>query len=189
MFSDIFGHLYQILLTNFGNWCKLDIEINLRIKLRIKEVGIMVANTNTNENTQENLTPNDKKIALWELRQYKVLLVEIEELQAEKAALESGIIGAVNLGVRSKNSGISDPTAVLAGRLEYFATEMGEAMNNLIALRMKIEKAIETLEPLERVVVRMRYFQGKNAEEIGEKLAYSPRTITRYHDKILKKIC
>lgn len=145
----------------------------------------MVANTNT----LENLTPNDNKIALWELRQYRILLLEIRELQAEKRSVESGIIGAVNLGVSSKNSGISDPTAVLAGRLEYFAKQIGETMNILISLRMKIEKAIETLAPMERVVVRMRYFEGKNAEEIGEKLAYSARTITRCHDKILKKIC
>lgn len=52
-----------------------------------------------------------------------------------------------------------------------------------------LEKAVETLEdPLERAVMRYRYFEGYSWEKISAEMHYSPPQLYRYHGYALLKL-
>lgn len=51
-----------------------------------------------------------------------------------------------------------------------------------------IEKAIETLEPLERTLMRLRYIDGHKWEEVAVAIAYSWQQTHRLHKSALEKL-
>lgn len=51
-----------------------------------------------------------------------------------------------------------------------------------------IEKAIETLEPLERTLMRLRYIEGHKWEEVAVAIDYSWQQTHRLHKSALEKL-
>lgn len=66
---------------------------------------------------------------------------------------------------------------------EYFAK-----YNELLAEQLRIEKLIGTLEPVERQIVRYRYFDGMRWQAVFRKIHYSQKQTFRIHDNIIKKL-
>lgn len=76
---------------------------------------------------------------------------------------------------------ISEGTAELE---EEYLRQYGK----LFAKQFEIEQRIEQLEPVERMLIRYRYFDGMKWEAVCRRINYSDRQTFRLHDKIIKKL-
>lgn len=73
---------------------------------------------------------------------------------------------------------------ILAPLRDYYRAKL-EA---LVTAQLDIERAIETLEPIERLLVRLRYIDGKDWHQVCAGINYSWQQTHRIHAKILKKL-
>lgn len=60
--------------------------------------------------------------------------------------------------------------------------------NELMIRQLKIEEIIQTLEPIERTLIRYRYFERLPWQVIFRKLNYSQKQTFRIHSKIIQKL-
>lgn len=58
----------------------------------------------------------------------------------------------------------------------------------LVALQLDIEHAIETLEPIEREIVRLRYIDGLEWHQICAEINYEWTQTHRIHARVLRKL-
>lgn len=123
-----------------------------------------------------------------ELRQYRALLAEIALLEEEQRRIAEGALSAVALTGMPKGSGTADDTGRLAAKLADLAYLIAAKLEEAIAVRLQIERAIEGLDGQERVLMRLRYIEGKTWEEIAGKMHYSFRHVIRLHGSILQKL-
>ena len=63
-----------------------------------------------------------------------------------------------------------------------------EKLAELVALQLDIEHAIETLEPIERELVRLRYIDGKDWYQICMAINYEWAQTHRIHARALRKL-
>ncbi len=113
-------------------------------------------------------------MAVWNLgAQYKDLGKEIKELENE---IKNSWHKDTTFSTESDNSDID------------IEKELSRKIEELKALRLKIEVAIEALPSFERRLMRMRYIQKYNWVKIGMALYYDERNIRRKHRKILEKL-
>ena len=61
-------------------------------------------------------------------------------------------------------------------------------LSNLCEQQLAIEKKIEVLEPLERDLIRCRYFNGLKWEEVQKEVGYAQRQTRRIHDRAIEKL-
>lgn len=61
-------------------------------------------------------------------------------------------------------------------------------LNELTQAQLRIERAIETLEPTERLLIRLRYVEGKDWHKVCIEINYSWQQTHRIHSRILKKL-
>lgn len=61
-------------------------------------------------------------------------------------------------------------------------------LKDLIEGQVKVEKAIETLNPTERELVRLRYFDGKEWYKICSVINYEWAQVHRIHAQALRKL-
>lgn len=126
-----------------------------------------------------------------QLRAYKELRRERDKLAQMIADLEATIYGpkAVKYdAVPRGGSGPSDPVAELAGRHLALCEQYTEAVTRLSAQMAEIEAAIEPLEPTERTIIRLHYFQGLTWEQVAVEMNYTWRHVHRLHGKALEKL-
>lgn len=67
---------------------------------------------------------------------------------------------------------------------EFYAAKLAE----LTAAQLAIEKAIETLKPAERQLIRLRYFDGLPWHRVAAGINYSEQQTYRIHGEALRKI-
>lgn len=103
-----------------------------------------------------------------QLRQYRSIKLEIDQLEQR----------IVNLEMRGHNDDITHPL-----RDKY-----REKLKGLIAGQMKIEEAIETLNPIERELIRLRYIDGADWTEVAATIHYEWTQTHRIHARALSKI-
>lgn len=77
---------------------------------------------------------------------------------------------------------------MLDGRATQLQWMYYEKMNALIDEQMAIERAIDSLEPTLRCLLRYKYIQGMTWEEICVEMDYSWRQIHRLHSKALEML-
>lgn len=123
-----------------------------------------------------------------ELRQYRALLAEIALLEDEQRRIAEGALSAVALTGMPKGSGTVDDTGRLAAKLADLAYLIAAKLEEAIAVRLQIEQAIEGLDGQERVLMRLRYIEGKTWEEIAGEMHYSFRRVTQIHGNILQRL-
>jgi RNA polymerase sigma factor (sigma-70 family) len=126
-----------------------------------------------------------------QLRAYKALRKERDTLARLISELEATIYGpkAVNYdGMPRGGSGPSDPVGALAGKHLSLCEQYEATVAQLSKQMEEIEQAIEVLAPLERVLIRLHYFQGFTWEQIAVELNYTRRHITRMHGRVLEKL-
>lgn len=123
-----------------------------------------------------------------ELRQYRALLAEIALLEDEQRRIAEGALSAVALTGMPKGSGTVDDTGRLAAKLADLAYLIAAKLDEAIAVRLRIERAIEGLDGQERVLMRLRYIEGKTWEEIAVAMHYAWAHVHRIHARALAKL-
>lgn len=103
-----------------------------------------------------------------QLRQYR-------SIQREICQLEERII---RLEMMGHNDDITQPLREL----------YREKLKTLIDGQLKIEKAIESLNPTERELMRLRYIDGADWTEVAATIHYEWTQTHRIHSRALSKI-
>lgn len=119
------------------------------------------------------------------LKQYQSLLKEIEQLETEKRDLyHIPAVKITDMPKAHRQKDLSD----LMPKFERLQNKIGDRIDKSITLRNEIEDSISSLEPAERVLMRLRYIDGKSWEQIALEMHYSYRHTTKLHGIILAKL-
>ena len=73
-------------------------------------------------------------------------------------------------------------------KLEELEEKYKEILSKLYTEQIKVEESLQKLTPIEREVIRCRYFDGMNWIKIQRKLHISQRTSFRIHKRALEKL-
>lgn len=126
-----------------------------------------------------------------ELKEYDEIKRERNHLERKIKEIEWELYGArsQNLdGMPRTGTGGGD---VLERKLDR-KSELLEMYQNkkkeLDAALVRIEEAIEKLEPRERLLVRLHYLDGMKWEKVAVEMGYSWRQVHRIHADALKKL-
>ena len=76
----------------------------------------------------------------------------------------------------------------LVARRDELVRHYQAKLDELATALLEIETAIETLEPVERQLMRLRYIKGHTWEEICVEMSYSWRQTHRLHAQALAKL-
>ena len=126
-----------------------------------------------------------------QLRAYKYLRLERDKLAQQLANLEETIYSpkAQSLnGMPRNGSGALCPTENLALKHMELEAKYKETVEKLTDQMAEIERAIEPLDPRERTIIRLHYFQGLTWEEVAVEMGYTWRHVHRLHGKALEKL-
>lgn len=120
------------------------------------------------------------KIDFEQMKQYRQLVAEIAELEAEREALAAGRLpSSWQMGPHVAGGSVQDVTAGTVDKMWDLACLLAEKLNRLIALRAQIEGWLDAFEPDERRMLRLYYVDGLTWEEVAERVGYSSRHISR----------
>ena len=103
-----------------------------------------------------------------ELREYRSIKIEICQLERRIKEMEG----------RTDDVGVTDSLRDL----------YHEKLRELTECQLRIEKAIESLTPTEREVMRLRYIDGAEWMEVAETIHYEWTQTHRIHARALAKI-
>lgn len=116
-----------------------------------------------------------------ELQQLEDMLMEIE------ARMSSPRIQQMT-GMPASPSPDNDQMLALVDKHLQLKARYLAKMDELAAEQLEIETAIDSLEPFEREMFRLRYIQGVKWEDICVRMNYSWRQIHRAHKEALIKL-
>lgn len=136
---------------------------------------------------ERNRARQDIKRRLGEYRDLKDEQVQIEKQLKYLDGAPSGM----NLDGMPRSSGPGDPVASIVGQ-RLALTEKYEALRDMLTeAQLHIEVMIESLDPVERKLLRHRYIEGLAWEGVCVAMSYSWRQTHRIHamalDKLVKK--
>lgn len=125
-------------------------------------------------------TENEKKKEyLWRYQNAKRKEAEINE-EIMQLRIDKMVPSLVQDGM-PHGSGGGDLSGY-AARLDELMRELYEQMEKKITIRLEISRKIEEMQDeTESLLLRYRYIQGLNFEEIAVKMGYGYRHITRLH--------
>lgn len=103
-----------------------------------------------------------------ELRQYRSIKLEIRQLQRRINEMERRV----------------DTVTYTQSLRDLYLNKL----QGLVECQMNIEKAIETLDPIEREVMRLRYIDGADWTEVAATINYEWTQTHRIHARALAKI-
>ena len=121
---------------------------------------------------------------------YQHLCREIRQLEDQLAELESRITSPrtpkLSFMPRAKSAGYALETGMdrYADLVEIYKTKL----ELMYSERAAIEQAIESLEPIERMVLRARYIEGRTWEDVAGRINYSYVQTWRIHARALQKL-
>lgn len=126
-----------------------------------------------------------------ELQEYLHIKREREQLAAMLQEMERAMAAPAT----SKLTGMPRNPSGEKSRIEAFVERHTELLERyrakiaeLDAAQAKIEDAIESLESIERILMRLRYIEGMKWEEICVALNYSWRQVHRTHAAALTRL-
>lgn len=118
----------------------------------------------------------------------KQVALELEELRAMLYGVTSPqITGLPGTSVRRRSAvetNVTEHTEELQALEEYYK-ELGA---KLLRQQLAIEKAIDSLGPLQRTIMRHRYIEGMKWEEICVAIGYEWSQVHRFHRAALEKL-
>lgn len=130
-----------------------------------------------------------------ELKNYRVLLLEVQQLKDQLQALESSLYSPKGQRFTSTPRVPSGERSTMDGAVEAhirLERRYREELADKEARQLAIEEAIASLQdPAERTVMRERYLFGKGWPAIVskmQKIGYSERTTYRLHGYALAKL-
>ena len=118
------------------------------------------------------------------LREMKQIKEKIKELEYSKYSIKSPEGNDMPTGGFGTNDKIGKILVAIEEQIEKYWGKYRQ----LLELQNRIENAISKLDPIEREVLRYRYFNGKKFEEISCIIHYSFRTVRRIHKRALEKL-
>lgn len=122
-----------------------------------------------------------------QLRAYRDLKLERDRLEAMVAALEYGPSG-LRLDGMPRSGKPGDPTGQQAIDHTQVKDLYKQKVTELNAAILKIEAAIECLEPRERTLIRLYYIEGLTWEEVCVSIHYEWAQVHRIHAAALAKL-
>lgn len=117
------------------------------------------------------------------LSKYQDLEKERKQLLAQYNALTDP--RGASLDGMPKGPGAGDPMAGITTKRQALAKRYAEKLEELAAAQTEIEDMIEGLDPLARRIMRHRYIEGKQWEEICVAVGYCWRQTHNIHAKAL----
>lgn len=125
-----------------------------------------------------------------DLEQFIIIKLELEQLKESKKDLEEkkDIIKSQIITDMPKGGGTAQTMEDIVGKIETIILQIAKKYLKISEVLLNIERTIEKLEPMERVLMRYRYICDMTFYQIGKKLKYSERHIKRLHKDILNKI-
>lgn len=123
------------------------------------------------------------------LKQYRWLLKEIQALEQEKQCVLDTCLTRAHLCNEGRaKGGISDPVGNAIAKYDQLQQLIDKKIDELIACRMEIERALTKLQPKERTLIRLHYFRGMKWEKVAVEMSYSCRWVLKQHKLILGKL-
>jgi len=124
------------------------------------------------------------------LSQYLVLRAEQEQLEAEIEAFYEAYIKspAGTMSDMPKSGTLSDPTAMFAEQAVKLHTKLLVKKYYVMEALEAVEDAIDTLETVERLIMREYYINGLKWEQVCDKIGYSWAQTHRIHKNAIKKL-
>lgn len=125
-----------------------------------------------------------------QLHSYRYLKAEYEQISNELKKLEIFMESprGANVDGMPRSSGTSDPLLGVVSKHITLKERYQNLLGELAAAQISIEDMIESLEPMERQLMRYRYLDGLTWEEVCVKIGYSWRQTHRMHSIILGKL-
>lgn len=115
-----------------------------------------------------------------EIFQIKEKLAEIEETYTQ--------VKAMKIDGLPKSRSVNDYIADAIIKIEELKDVYNKKISQILEFQIRIENAIDELEPEERILIRKRYIDGLKWEEVCQELNISWRTAHRLNKKIMEKI-
>ena len=122
-----------------------------------------------------------------ELRNYRSMMREILDLETELNAITDSRTARLS-HTRSSGGGQDGGLDIPVSRIMEMEKLIQGKWDILTAERLRIEDALEVLQPYERDLIRLRYFHGCNWIQIQLRLGRSERWVFKHHGIALKKI-
>lgn len=122
------------------------------------------------------------------LQQYRSIKREIAHLEEEKQRVLDRLLSPAAPDGMPHARGNQDSIGQAIARRDRYQRLIDRKLDELIALREEIERAIEGLPSQDRELIRLRYIEGLRWEEIAVKLHYGYRQILRRHGSILLRL-
>ena len=83
----------------------------------------------------------------------------------------------------------NDRVGRTTARIIDLENEINEEIDRLVEIKIKIRGLVSSLtDPNLRIVLERRYILGENWEKIAEKMGYSPRHISRMHNRAVEML-
>lgn len=125
------------------------------------------------------------------LLQYQKNRKEILQLREEIDALWGRLLAPGTTkysGMPTAHGGNSDPTGDGVAAADALLFKYQKKHQELCAMQLAIETAIDSLDPVSRTLLRARYIKGSQWENICFELGYSWRQTHRLHRRALEKL-
>lgn len=128
-----------------------------------------------------------------QLQQYRTIQAELRQIEGKLAELEAPLYSAgaasitgmpmppSRVGTGSRQERLADQTMELR---EYYHDKQKELAEKQLA----IERVIDALKPMQRMVLRLRYIEGLSWEEVCTSIGYSWRQTHRIHAEALARL-
>jgi hypothetical protein len=115
---------------------------------------------------------------------------ELQQLEYQLAQLEATITAPRGQAMDGmpKGSGGGDAMASIVAELVGLQEKYMAKMQQLLGAQVEVEMVIDSLEPVERSLMRCRYIDGLPWESVCVALNYSWRQTHRIHSQALNKL-
>lgn len=126
-----------------------------------------------------------------DLQQYRVLVREAEQLRGQVERLESAMTAPKVQQLEDRPAGVAREGSALenlVARHEELLELYREKLTALAVAQLRVERAIDGLEPTERCLMRLRYLDGLRWEAVCVKMSYSWRRVHQVHAQALEKL-
>lgn len=124
------------------------------------------------------------------LHAYNDRKYELQQIEQQLAQLEATVTAPRMQAMDGmpRGSGSGDAMACIVAELVGLQEKYKAKMAKLVEAQTEVEDLIDSLEPLERQLMRCRYIEGMPWETVCVVLNYSWRQTHRIHGRVLDKL-
>lgn len=126
------------------------------------------------------------------LRNYRAIKCELEQIEEWLEEIEAEMFypkpqrltGMPSAPTKDNDGALVNLTARHMELLQKYMAKLAELQQTIL----DAEDAIETLNPIDRRILRYKYFEGLTFEQIAVKMHYSRQGITKRHRQALDRL-